>query len=524
MKSLASRIALVLSLGSLVSCSAAGGDVGRSGSSGSSGSGQGGSAGSAGGSGSAGSAGSISSEPALAQNLVVTDVAVFQAVRIPIVVGGQPATQFNAPILAGRDAIFRIYVALTPDWTPREVTAELITTAPDGSTALFTDKRTILVNSADGDASSVLDVQVPGANLPIGTTWSVRLVTADGVPTPATTPSPAKYPVDGSNAGIDLRDDKGGIQLVLVPIRYNYDSSGRLPDLSDAQIDRYRQLLLSVYPLANINISIRDVFDWNKGPDFTGDFDFSALNDALWDLRASDNAAPGAYYYGLVNPATSFNAYCSSSCTTGQSYVVDNNSTGEDRVGAGIGFTGDDSAWTLIHELGHEHGREHAPCDVSPSDPGYPYDGGDIGVWAHDPRNNAFYSPTSMTDFMGYCQNTWVSDYTYTAIFRRVVEVNGLVPFANHVDSLRPHRVVRVYPDGSSRWGSSVRVSSNARGALVDAHVLAGDHSELSLEPVHVRREAHGGAFVLLVPELPSGARTLRTTLPDGRNVTLSLP
>ncbi|MFO0661660.1 MAG: M66 family metalloprotease [Polyangiaceae bacterium] len=527
MKKLASRGAFAISLGFLISCAAAGSDVSSSGKGGKSGAaGSAGSAGASGSSagGSAGSAGSVANDPALAPSLSVSDVAVFQAVRVPIVQAGQPVGQLNAPILAARDTMFRIYVAPLDGWSPRDVTAELLIATPDGAVTSFTATRNIVAASSDQDASSVFDILVPAVNFPFGTTWSVRLISNDGVPTPAGTPSAARFPADGSSSGIDARVDNGGLNLVLVPIRYNYDGSGRLPDTSEAQLNRYRELITSVYPVSNVDLVIHDVFNWNKGPDSSGDFDFGALNDALWDLRASDNAPQYAYYYGLVNPANSVASYCSNWCTTGQSFVVDNGSNGDDRVGSGIGFTGDDSAWTLVHEVGHEHGREHAPCDVSPSDPGYPYSGGDIGVWGFDPRNQSFMSPSSVTDFMGYCPNTWVSDYTFTAMFRRVVEVNGLTPFAHVQRTFAAHTSVRVYPDGTSKWGSNVRVSSNNNGPRVSLTVLGANEDILSTVEAHLRRESHGGAKVLMIPQLPTGAKSIVGELPGGQPVRLFVP
>jgi hypothetical protein len=111
---------------------------------------------------------------------------------------------------------------------------------------------------------------------------------------------------------------------------------------------------------------------------------------------------------------------------TGQSYVVDDPADGAFRVGSGVGFGTEDSAWTLAHELGHQHGRYHAPCDTSGADRGYPYAGGTLGVWGFDPRTATFLEPTRTTDFMGYCDPQWISDYTWRAIFARTRAVSAL--------------------------------------------------------------------------------------------------
>ncbi len=99
--------------------------------------------------------------------------------------------------------------------------------------------------------------------------------------------------------------------------------------------------------------------------------------------------------------------------------------------------------WYMGHEVGHNVGRPHPDdenaddpvtedvregCGHSPSDPNFPYDFtqiglgemwgldvGDIGLNGDlDPR---VYSNATWTDMMGYCNNQWISDYTYELIY-----------------------------------------------------------------------------------------------------------
>jgi hypothetical protein len=82
----------------------------------------------------------------------------------------------------------------------------------------------------------------------------------------------------------------------------------------------------------------------------------------------------------------------------------------------------------MCHELGHAHGRFHAPCNVQDPDARYPYPGANIGVWGYDNRSSTFLPPTSK-DMMSYCPeprwSAWISDYTYQAILERAAAVNG---------------------------------------------------------------------------------------------------
>jgi hypothetical protein len=98
----------------------------------------------------------------------------------------------------------------------------------------------------------------------------------------------------------------------------------------------------------------------------------------------------------------------------------------------GLAFTGIPTATTALgwddpadaprvvaHELGHIWGRRHSPCGNPPAgsvDPGYPYAGGQIGVFGMEVATTELKTSTS-PDIMGYCfSNPWTSDYTYRGI------------------------------------------------------------------------------------------------------------
>jgi len=99
---------------------------------------------------------------------------------------------------------------------------------------------------------------------------------------------------------------------------------------------------------------------------------------------------------------------------------------------AAVGWTGwnsahDGASETHAHEVGHNHGRQHAPgCSAANPDPNYPYTDGN----GQSPIGNAgapnygfdvygsqtIYPYTDYYDIMGYCDPVWISDYTYEAI------------------------------------------------------------------------------------------------------------
>jgi hypothetical protein len=88
-----------------------------------------------------------------------------------------------------------------------------------------------------------------------------------------------------------------------------------------------------------------------------------------------------------------------------------------------VGFAGfpnnrNEASPTFTHEMGHNFGRQHAPCG-GPSGVGpYPYgSGASIGQWGLDPATGQLLSPTTYRDYMSYCGPEWTSDFTYRAIY-----------------------------------------------------------------------------------------------------------
>ena len=102
---------------------------------------------------------------------------------------------------------------------------------------------------------------------------------------------------------------------------------------------------------------------------------------------------------------------------------------------AGIGYIGqeaatgrDDSDDTAAHELGHNLGRNHAPCGgAAGADANFPYAGAKIGSWGYNAINKALLNPATYVDLMSYCNPAWVSDYNYKAVQTRL-ETAAFIP------------------------------------------------------------------------------------------------
>jgi Viral BACON domain len=149
-------------------------------------------------------------------------------------------------------------------------------------------------------------------------------------------------------------------------------------------------------------------------------------NERLKALRTEYGISADTFMYGMISDAGGF-------FPRGQA-GGDNVSSGPAGSSTGSWDTdGSYADWYAAHEIGHSLGRGHpAPgsktCGHSADDDQYPYeeaaigppDGSVAGFDAGDPQfaiPRAVYSSAIWHDVMSYCDNQWVSDYTYKGLY-----------------------------------------------------------------------------------------------------------
>ena len=120
------------------------------------------------------------------------------------------------------------------------------------------------------------------------------------------TPDGARFPSDGASLPVPAQDDGGGIDIVLVPMRWDADKSGRLPDTSPEQIERMRSALRAMYPVREVRITVHEPVAWSRGLLPSGSADFGAMISSLRFLRTRDEVPSSHYYYGMVAPTEYF--------------------------------------------------------------------------------------------------------------------------------------------------------------------------------------------------------------------------
>jgi hypothetical protein len=208
------------------------------------------------------------------------------------------------------------------------------------------------------------------------------------------------------------------ITLVIIPVKYVADGSGRLPDTSPAAIDLIADALYAMYPASRVEVEIAEPLTWaNPISAFGG---WEALLGAISNLRGAADVPENTYYYGLFNPKATFEEHCGGGCTLGLSNLAFGLTDSFARSSIGIGYV-EQAAETLVHEVGHAHGRLHSPCGgAAGTDPLFPYPNARLGSWGFDLVHDAMVDPNAAADIMSYCTPMWVSDYTFNALLERI--------------------------------------------------------------------------------------------------------
>jgi hypothetical protein len=458
------------------------------------------------------------SEAPLARGVSIDEVALYQGTRVLLERGGQPvpAQIRPMPVVAGRDALLRVFVS--PAAGPaRAVDAEIYVTNAKGQ-VLSAHKATVALNrrSAEADVGSTFNVMIPGSSIQGDSEFLVRLVEA-GAPVIATsTPSPAQYPTAGATARFEAQV-AGTMKVVIVPVIYGADGSHRMPDVSPALIDAARKRMLEFYPVPDVDLRVRAPVQWNEPILADGD-GWDDVLDAVTELRLTDNAPFDVYYYGAFAPAPTLDTYCPGDCLLGLSNFADREGDAAFRASAGALYPTMDAIDTLPHEIGHAHGRRHAPCGgVTDPDRSYPYAGARTGAWGYSVVTQQLQPPT-LYDQMSYCTPAWQSDYTYRALFDRAhalasldigPALGGGEAGGNEAGAAsgageaaaRTYRMLRIGAGGEARWaGKPFRTRSPVEGRPQRVSFI-GERGEILGEAVARASEYdHLAGGVMIVP------------------------
>jgi hypothetical protein len=426
--------------------------------------------------------------------LSLSEIAVYQSVKAPIM-QNQTAiarAQRKVDVVQGRDAVFRVHVTPGAGWTPRQVAARLTLTGAGASAPRrFSAQLTPTKASSDAEPTSTFQIKVPADALTADTSYAVSLVECSANAAPGAGPG-ARFPADGF-APLEARAT-GVLRLHIVPL----ETGGALADTSEAALEIYRKRIFALYPVTKLELTV--------GPPLrsTASSMCSHLT-AIRSRRTADNAPVDLYYYGLTPGLSGGQSGCSNALSSASQTA---------KTAAGWQTIaewdrGERGASTMAHELGHSHGRLHAPCGVQDPDPNYPHATANTGVWGYDARSETFLPPTRK-DMMSYCPNpdrtqAWVSDYTYQALVTRIGAVNALVGQSFlRVNAPKVAWRMLVVDGTGAHWGEYPLLLEGApEGVALTAIVHDSNGPMSSIEVYKEELEAGVGesAYMLTLPE-----------------------
>lgn len=443
----------------------------------------------------------MTAPPLPARALRITDVTVNQSVSVPLVDDSAPVNARQAPVVANREGILRVFVEPQSGWQARDVNARLTL----NGTA--TEVRSTITDASSPTAlDSTINFELASGELAESTAFSVELLELDPCGTYAGSVNDARYPASNAES-LDAEAAPGPFRIVLVPVHYRADGSNRTPTTDGATVARFRERMYGMFPLVDLEVSIRPApldFDDVIGADGQG---WSNLLSECLSLRANDGAASNTYYYCAVRPTDDPVDFCSQGCVAGLGPVP---SVDDTFNRAAIGLLYENGVETFVHETGHTLGLSHAPCGgVAGADPDFPYSGGGIGILGFDIAAQRLLD-TQHRDLMGYCGPVWISDYHYALLYDRLTAVTAssstslkraMTPVA-----LRP---VIIDIDGALRIGDAIWIETAPLGEPVTVEWI-GETGESEALRATLVRVSHLPGGILYVPELASPPAMIR--------------
>jgi len=307
-------------------------------------------------------------------------------------------TDNSVPMVALRAALIRVFATASAANTSRPtVRLRLFQGGVQVDSFDVQAQATAVPPSVDTAAlGSSWNVLIPAGRMIAGLAFSAELDPEDAIP--ETDKSDNRFPASGVTA-VAVQSARQ-LDLRLVPVLQS--ANGLVGAVNDLNKGSYFDLTTRMLPLGATSVDVRAPFT-TSAPVLQandGNGGWSQILSEMNSLRISEGN--GRHYVGVV-PVTYGGGIA------GLGYVG---------VAASVAWDKLPSAPEVIaHELGHNFGRNHAPCgNPSGVDAQFPYANAAIGVWGVDLGLMQLRSPATYKDLMSYCNPDWISDYTYVGI------------------------------------------------------------------------------------------------------------
>jgi hypothetical protein len=427
-----------------------------------------------------------------------------------------PSSGRTAELVASRTTLLQVGWLLEDDVEPRRIEARLELRYADGRTETLSDTKDVAAAADLSRPEGAFAWELAPEQVEPGMRYRVTLVETDGVARSGPTKG-ATFPPDSGDADLGVRSEQMAMTVVLIPVSTPEGTA----TLSPAQLEEIEARLLATYPVQSVELRVRQT--WARSARL------SSLDEAfnfMTSARMQDGESDAPYYHLVLDNSTCCSGADFEEWSGVANIVSDSLDWPRDGITKLYPEYGD-FQWdvaTLIHEIGHNHGRQHAPCgDPAGPDPGFPYAGAVLGARGYDIGDGTLIDPVAVdpeqgkphTDFMSYCWPQWWSDYSWQALVDRVRLVTSQAAQTPGAPRWRLRGLARPGADVTWSW---VRVPARTdiddgpgTLTLVDAH---GVETEV---PVRVSSLGDTDVRILEADAPTSMAFTeLEVRLPDG--------
>jgi hypothetical protein len=186
--------------------------------------------------------------------LAVRDFAVYQVVKVDVIKDRVWQTNREAPIVAGKKALVRVFVTVKEGWQPHSVNG-VLTLENAGVKKYLVDDFSPTADSSDTVASSTLNFDVEAADITPETKFAISITEKTCTDTVGQA-SQVRVPTKGTQALGAKHIAK--LRVVVVPVTVN----GITPDTSEAQRKQLHDTMLALYPVPEVELSFREPIDW----------------------------------------------------------------------------------------------------------------------------------------------------------------------------------------------------------------------------------------------------------------------
>src|SRR5829696_3654321 len=379
---------------------------------------------------------------------------------------GREATQaiqdinHTVTLVASKRTVIRIYLSSPSIGSAVTVRGELaLRRSPGGPVVTIPSDNTVVLNPAQ---FGQLDAKRRNVQLSLNFLLPVDQTTAGPLHfslaslTNASTGIPFDVSLNNLNATTTVTFTASApLRVRILGISYQQGTPPVTHTPAQLDFDLINSWLRRAYPVDQV-ISSQAIVAATAAPPF-GCGDINAQIAAIRALDVSGGTDRRTHYFGLVSDNGGF---FMRGCAAAIPTVADPSAVASGPTGPatwGWDFDGSYGDWYTGHELGHSFGRLHPgycgnPCrpfDVSdpagdplcqaPDDPSYPFVNGQlanaddvfVGFDVGDPTHTlpmAALPGTDWHDVMTYCNNQWLSSYTYEGIRARLVAEDNLAP------------------------------------------------------------------------------------------------